>query len=570
MDDSDESYTVHEQTIERAIRELVSATITPNKNERRPEIDRPTIARSTAVMSISTTLSRVTGFVRTWAIAYALGVTLFAASYGVANNIPNMIFELVAGGIISSLFIPIFLERWEQDSREDAWRFASSLFNIVTIVLSIIAVLGTVYAEAFVRTQTFRISPEEAELATYFFRFFAIQVVFYGSGSVISAILNSQRRYLWPALGPVFNNVVVIITLLGFYVPFHSSDPELAKMGLAIGTSLGVLAMFAVQIPSLIKLKPQYTFKIDLKHPGLLSMGKMAIPTLVYVVTNLIAVSFRNAYAFDVSPEGPATLLYAWMFYQLPYGIFAVALATAVFTELSDQAGRRDWPDFRVTFSKGLRTTSVLMLPMAAMLIALAEPLITLYRAGSFTAEDVPVVAEILAWWAAGLFFFAAYMFVLKTFYSLKDTKTPAIVNAIFTVVQITLYATLTVGIANWGGLGLKGIPIADGIFFAIALVALGWMLKRKVGDLGLRDIGSTVIKMFGVSIVGGLAAFGSLELMQGLSDITLGFLLQLVIGGVVGLGVAYGLAALIGVNEIAEGVGLMRKLWGRLPFVGR
>ncbi len=228
---------------------------------------KPTIARSTAVMSASTALSRVTGFVRTWAIAYALGVTLLASSYAVANNIPNMIFELVAGGIITSLFIPIFLERWDKDSEKDAWRFASSLFNLVTIIMCVVAVAGTFWAEAFVRTQTFRISPEEAQLATYFFRFFAVQVVFYGSGSIISAILNSQRRFFWPAIGPVFNNLVVIVTLLGFYVPFRESDPDLAITGLAIGTTLGVFTMFAVQVPSLLKLKPQYSWRIDLSPP---------------------------------------------------------------------------------------------------------------------------------------------------------------------------------------------------------------------------------------------------------------------------------------------------------------
>jgi len=524
-------------------------------------IAKPTIARSTAVMSASTALSRITGFIRTWAIAYALGVTLLASSYAVANNIPNMIFELAAGGIIASLFIPIFLERWDKDSERDAWRFASSLFNLVTIIMCVVAVAGTVWAEAFVRTQTFRISPDEAKLATYFFRFFAVQVVFYGSGSIISAILNSQRKFFWPAIGPVFNNLVVIVTLLGFYVPFRESDPELAITGLAIGTTLGVFTMFAVQIPSLLKLKPQYSWRIDLKHPGLRRIGRLAIPTLVYVATNMVAISFRNAYAFEVSPSGPATLQYAWMFYQLPYGIFAVALATAVFTELSDSAGQKDWAAFKNTFGRGLRATAVLIIPMAAMLVALADPLITLYRAGEFRSEDVPVVADVLVWWAVGLFFFATYMYMLRTFYSLQDTKTPAIVNLFLTVLQISLYATLTVGFASWAGLGLKGIPIADGIFFAISLAALALLLRRKIGGYDIRGVLSTIVRVSIASVVGGIVAYLVVQLTPGLSETRLGFLVQLAVGGILGLTVSYGLAVALRVREVSDGFAMLKRV---------
>ncbi|MDP2232092.1 MAG: lipid II flippase MurJ, partial [Actinomycetota bacterium] len=343
---------------------------------------------------------------------------------------------------------------------EDAWAFASTVFNIATLALAIVAVAGTVWAEAFVRTQTFRTSASDASLAVYFFRFFAVQVVIYGAGSVMSGILNSQRKYLWVAIGPVFNNIVVIITLLGFYVPFRHSDPTLAKIGLAVGTTLGVLAMYVVQIPSLMALKPNWSWRIQWRHPGLRAIGLMAIPTIVYVVTNLVAVSFRNAYALEVSASGPATLLYAWMWYQLPYGVLAVALATAIFTELSEQAGRKDYTLFKETFANGLRATGMLIMPMAAMLIALAPQLVRLYRAGAFKSSDIPVVSNVLVWWGVSLFFFASTMFLLKTFYSLKDTLTPMFVNLVLTVGQIAMYATLTVGFAGWSGLGLRGIPI--------------------------------------------------------------------------------------------------------------
>jgi len=542
-----------------------SATIAGGWSNRRrlkeAVISRPTIARSTAIMSMSTALSRVTGFVRTWAIAYALGVTALAASYNVANNIPNMIYELVAGGVISSLFIPIFMEQWESRSHKDAWAFASTLFNITTLALAVVAVAGTFWAEAFVRTQTFTISAKDAELAVYFFRFFAVQVVIYGAGSVMSGILNSQRKYLWVAIGPVFNNLVVIITLLGFYVPFRDTNPDLAKMGLAIGTTLGVVAMYAVQLPSLLKLKPDWSWRIDLRHPGLKAMGVMAVPTVIYVITNLVAVSFRNAYALKVSPSGPATLLYAWMWYQLPYGVLAVALATAIFTELSEQAGQKDFEKFKRTLAGGLRATGMLIMPMAAMLIALAPQLVRLYRAGAFKESDIPMVSEVLVWWGVSLFFFATTMFLLKTFYSLKDTLTPMYVNLVLTVGQIAMYATLTVGIAGWMGLGLKGIPIADAIFYALVAMCLALLLRRKVGPYGMRSIVWMLLRAAIASVLGGFVAWGFVRFTPGLSDATGGFLVQLLVAGTLGLVCSFGMAALMRVPEVAVATGLVRRL---------
>ncbi|MDO9556794.1 MAG: murein biosynthesis integral membrane protein MurJ [Coriobacteriia bacterium] len=502
-------------------------------------------------MSISTAISRITGFVRSWAMAYALGVTIISSSYSVANNIPNMIFELMAGGVLSSVFIPLFIERMQRNGEDDAARFASYVFNIVVLLLGIVAVIGTVWAEPFVRTQTFRISAEKAELAVFFFRFFAIQIVFYGAGMVFTGVLNSYRKFLAPAVAPIFNNLVVIVTMLGFYVPFHDSNPELAKAGLAIGTTLGVLVMAFIQIPSLIKLGIRYTPRIDWHHPGLRKIVTKMGPTLVYVITNLIGVSFRNAYAFQASDTGPAVLQYAWMFYQLPYGIFAVALATAIFPELAEQAERADWSGFKTTFAMGFRATGVIIIPLATMLVALASPLITLYVFGRFTSADVPLVSEILVWWAAGLFFYAGYMYVLKTFYSMQDTKTPMITNALTTVLQVSLYAALTVGVGAWAGLGLKGIPIADGVFFVVHLTVLAFILRKRIGGYDFRGIAWSLGRVLAASVIGGAAAIGMMDITSALGGLRLGFIVQLILAGTVGLVIAYGLAWAMRVPEV-------------------
>ncbi len=515
-------------------------------------------------MSVSTAVSRITGFVRTWATAYALGVTALAASYSVANNIPNMVFELLAGGVLSAVFIPLFIERRQEEGDAGAWRFASSATNLVALVLGAVALVATIWPEPLVRTQTFRISAEQAEMATYFFRFFAVQIVFYGVGGVMSGALNSYRRFLAPAMAPIFNNLVVIVTLLGFYVPFRESDPALAKAGLAIGTTLGVVVMTLFLVPSLIRVGARYSFVIDLRHPAVRKMLRKAVPIVIYVATNLVSVSFRNAYAFQVSTDGPAALLYAWMFYQLPYGVLAVALATAIFPELSDKADSRQWAAYREIFSKGLRATAMLILPMAALLVALSREVTSLYRAGSFTADDVPRVASILVWWAVGLFFYASFMFTLRAFYAMQDTRTPMITNLGLTVLQVFLYATLTSGMGAIPALGLRGIPIADAVFFSVHLVVLLALLRRRVGLHDGRGIAYAVVRIAIASTAGGAVAAGIARLLASVAEAPAGAVLQVAVAGIFGLATAFGASAVLGVREVRIARDLVGRAFGR------
>jgi putative peptidoglycan lipid II flippase len=494
-------------------------------------------------------------------MAYALGVTLIADSYDIANNLPNMVFELLAGGVLSSVFIPLFMDRMRHDDNADAMTFANSVLNIILLVLGAVALIGTLWPEPFVRTQTLTIAPERAALAVHLFRFFAVQIVFYGAGLVFTGVLNAHRRFLAPAIAPIFNNLVVTVTLLAFYVPLRDSNPDLAIAGLGVGTTLGVLAMVLVQLPSLLKIGYRYKPRIDWHHPALRTAAAKMGPTLVYVITNLVSVSFRTNVAVATGEGGQAALRYAWQFYQLPYGIFAVALATAIFPELAESASRQDWRTFKAMFSKGLRATAVLIIPLSAMLMTLATPIIMLYRAGRFTGDDVPMVAGVLVWWAAGLTFFAGYMFVLKTFYSLKDTATPMYTNIVASALHVALYALLATGAGLWKGLGIIGIPIADGIFFLLHLGALIVLLRRKVGVLDLSRTFAMIGKVAIAAVVGGLAALGVVALTSGLTAASGGFLVQLGLAGATGLALTFGLAAALGVREVRTGAERVRDM---------
>ncbi len=528
-------------------------------------------------MSAGTILSRITGFVRQWSMAVALGVSIaakgaipIASAFNISNNIPNMVYELVAGGVLSSMFIPIFMEKLDREGQSKAFKMANTLFSLFLLVLGVVALIGTIFPEPFVWTQTFTKTVAERQVAVYLFRFFAVQIIFYAFVALTTGILNSYRRFFASAVAPLFNNVVVIVVLLGFYLPLRESDPHLAIVALGVGTTLGVVALFVAQVPALLKLGFRFHWSLDLSDPSLHKMLRKGVWLLVYVAVNIVGVSFRNAFATRTMADGSAALQYAWMWYQLPYGVLAVSYLTAIFPELSDTAGRRDWTAFKSYLSRGLRAMSLLILPAMAMLLALRTPLVSLYRFGAFPAEAIPLVTWVLAGWTVGLFFFAAYMLVLRSFYAMQDTRTPALTNIVMTAVQIALYAILPAVLARMlpaslADYALVGIPLADSVFFGLHLTVLLVILRRRMGGFGFVHVLDGWARSLGGAVAGGLAAWGVLLATATLGTGAGGNVVRVVLGAGLGLLVSYGTLRLLRIDEIAYVDGLVARVVARV-----
>ena len=523
----------------------------------------PSVLKSTFVMSVATTLLKITGFVRTWAMAFALGNTVLASSYQIAFNLPNMLYELVAGGILTTAFLPVYLSVKNQQDESAAWRFASNLFNIVLVCLGAVVLLATVFAPQVIATQTFMTGGESAEQAVFFFRFFAVQVLFLGLGALVGGILNAHRRYFWPNISSAFNNLVVIVTFFG-YVPLSAWDPGFARVWLAVGTTVGSFAMFACLIPSLMKVGVRYTPRIDFHDPALREVARIALPVIVFTVANLVAVSFRNAFALDVAPNGPSTIQYAWMWYQLPYGIVAAALSIALFTELADFAAQKNWTRFKEMLLRGIRLTAFLIVPLAACLMALANPLVSLYHAGEFTEENVALVAQVLFWWGTTLPLFAVYMYLYRVFSALKDLVTLTKVDVALRVVNIACYVALTSGAGPFEGWGLIGIPVADTVFYLLMNAALLFMLQRRVGSLVDRQLVVFGAKVSIASLAGGFSGYLLLKaVFGGVSGIPQ-TLLAVVVCGIASLAVFALASWALRVPEIGAVTKLLRRFGGK------
>lgn len=516
------------------------------------------IARSTAMMSALTLISRVTGFIRTWAMAFALGNTVLAASFSLANNLPNMIYELVAGGVLSTAFLPIYLQQRNARSREEGNRYASNLLSLALIFLGVIALLASLFSPQVMLTQTLfsSSSSETVENAVWLFRFFAFQIVFYGVSAIFGGLLNAEREYFWPAISSVFMNLIIIVTFFAY--PFVSSlSGQAGLLLLAIGTTLSIAVMACVQIPALVKAGFRFRFHIDLHDEGLHETVRLALPAILCTAINLVSLSFMNSCALHVAPNGPASVSYAWMWYQFPYGVLGVALSTALFTEMSDRMSRGDVYGFKQHLNMGLRTTCLLIIPMAAMLFVCSDELIGLYTAGEFTASDIAPIADLLRGWAFALPLYACYMFVYRAYSSLKNLKTVAICNLVFTCVQVFLYMIFTgvIAVPGFGSLGLVGIACGDIVFYGLMLVVLLAILVRRRGGFGLGKLVIACLKVTIATLIGGvvaeLASWGIASVID-ISNI-FGSFIALVITGIIGLSIIFVMCRILSVSEVTD-----------------
>lgn len=539
---------------------------TPSETDAAPPDEtaaRTQVAKSSAMMSMATLLSRLTGFVRTWAMAFALGNTVFTSAYQVANTLPNTLYELVAGGIIATAFMPVLMSQKTEGGEKRSHAYANNLLSLCIVALAALSILFTFLSPQIVASQTFvNADAEEVDLAIWFFRFFAIQIMFYGIGAIMSGMLNSQRKFLMPSLASVFNNIVVIITFFGF-VPISHIDIEAAKIWLAVGTSLGVAAQCLIQIPALRKTRFRFHFHIDLHDPALRETAKLAVPAIIVSVINLVVVSIRNAFSLGVAANGPSTLAYAWIWFQFPYGVLAVALSTAMFTEMSESVADHDDVRFKQNLKDGLQGTFFLIIPMAFMLLTCASLLVTLYHAGQFTAEDIDTVTQVLMWWAITLPLYAGFRFLHFSFSARRELMYVAKVSIVTSTIEVALYALLTTGAGDWGGLGLIGIPIADGIFLVLSFFWLVIQMHRRIGAFGGRSILKVVFKTTVASIAGGAVAILA-QLLLGDTTSILKALVEIVVAGGAGLAVTFGLCALMKVEEMELVKKLFRRIGGR------
>ena len=526
-----------------------------------PEDSTPTFVRNTIVMSTGTAISRLTGFLRLSAMAYAIGITetRLADAYNVANITPNILYELALGGILTSVVVPVVVEWMQSRGRDAAWDVVRRLFTIAVVVLSAIAILGIVLAPWIVDVYTVGYPDAQREavhgLATFFLRWFMPQVVFYGIGAVAAGLLNAHRRFAAPMFAPIANNVIVIATFLTFAAmpPVAQGSRELAtgaqQLVLAIGTTLGVIAMTAALWPSVRATGFRFRWIGGIRDEAIGRIGRLATWVVVYVVANQLG--YLVIVILAGGPTGGySSYAAAFILFQLPHAIFAVSILTALLPAMSSRWAADDLDGYRALLSQGIRATATILIPAALGYLVLAKPIVRLLlEHGETKAVSAELVSEVLFAFAIGLFAFSAFQFLLRASYAMQDTRTPALVNvaavAVNVLVDLLFFFVLK--------LGIPGLALGHAVSYAFASSVLLLLIRRRIGPIG----GRRILASLGRILVAGLATAAVAWLVaegfeRWLGTTTLATQTVQVLGAVVaGLAVFIASAAALRIEEV-------------------
>jgi putative peptidoglycan lipid II flippase len=484
----------------------------------------PSLGRSAVVMAVGTTLSRLTGLGRLIALAYALGVTesRLADSYNIANTMPNVIYELILGGVLTSVFIPVLVEELRKRRDDDAWDSVSALVTTSIAVVVALSVVGVVAAPWIIRLFTFRLSgaerAEQQALATFFLRFFAPQIAFYGIAAIAGGLLNAHDRFAVPMFAPILNNVVVIGTFLAFAAIVSGTPNEVGvgtataqKLLLAVGTTGGVAVMALAHWPFVRRLPGKLRWRPDFRHPAVRKLARLSLWTLGYVIANQLSFSVGLVLANGVQ-GGPTAMFTAFAFFQLPYGVAAVSIMTALVPRMSAQAVEGDTEAFRASVSTGLRLMGLLLLPATAAYLVLSRPLITtLLQHGVMSSGSSRLVAQVLDMFALGLVPFSFYLFLLRAFYARQDARTPTMVN----IVVNTVYAVFS--FILFPAFHVQGLALAHSLCYLSGSTLAGVLLARRIGGL---DKGRTAAALARAALASLVAAGAMILAVQAVSSV--------------------------------------------------
>jgi putative peptidoglycan lipid II flippase len=510
------------------------------------------LLRSSAVVGLGTALSRITGFLRVAAIAYAIGAGALAGTYSYANETPNMLYELLLGGVLTATLVPQFVRYVERDDDEAV----NAIMTVAMTALVVVSVAGVLLAPYIVKLFTLRAEgasrAAQQDVATTLVRLFMPQMLFYGFTALASALLNAHRRFVAAAFAPMLNNIVVIAIFLS--LPRLVDGPitldrvrgdTALLLTLGLGTTAGIAAVAVALLPALRWAGVRLRLVFAWRHRAVITMARLSGWTVGYVIANQIALWIVLVLA-NGRDGGPFIYLSAYAFFQLPHGLLAVSLMTTIAPEMASAAERRNLNALRERLSFGLRLTTFVIVPCAAAFISLARPIVVaLLQRGAFSAGDAQVVAHTIAAFSVGLVPFSIYLFSLRAFYSVHDTRTPFLLNCVENALNIALAFPL------YYAFGVPGLALAfSGAYGGAALLTLA-VLHRRLGDLDGRRFGSTLTRSLAA---GGVVALVTWLIAHGMGWSTPWAALgTTVVAGIIGFAVYFALAAALRMRELDD-----------------
>ena len=460
------------------------------------------LARSTAIFSLATGLSRILGLVREVVASYYFGAAGKINAFTVAFQVPNLVRALVADAALQSAFVPVFTELLEKGDRRRAWRVASSLFWLVLLILSALTALFIVVAPWIIGL--FGDPGGDRQLAIGLSRVLFPIVMLLGVSGIVVGILNSYERFSVPALSPVFWNVAIIV---GLVIGIPQADTIDGKLYVyAVSIVIGTVIQVLLPMPWLRGLDGRLRVLIDWRDPAVSRVLKLMLPvTLGLGLINFNAVVDSIFASRLIDPElAPTAIDRAFRLYMLPQGIFSVAITTVLFPSLARLAARGDQAGFRNTLALGVRQIAFLLIPASVVSALLAEPITRLvYQRGAFEPSQTPVVAGALAAFSAGLFFNGMMLLLNRGFFSLQSNWIPTAIA----LANLGLNAALDAAFYRFGTWGL---PLATSVVNVAGSVILLLLMRRRLGRINFGEIGDSVLRIVVASAVLAGVAYGT------------------------------------------------------------
>ena len=537
------------------------------------------LLRSSAVMAVGTLASRVTGFLRSTLLVAALGTGALGDVFNTANTIPNIVYDVLIGGVLTAAHVPLLI-RARNRSEKYGEEFEQRLFTVLLGALAAITLVAMAASTLLINLYAGKFTATQHRLAVTFLLFFLPQIFFYGFAAVASASLNSRNRFAAPMWTPVLNNLVVIGVLVAFMVTTHGHlDDTTITNGqvtfLGIGVTAGVAAQALGLIPSMRKLGFNFRPRFDFRRAELTQMWGMASWTLLYVVAQQVALVVYTNLANAAGARGSKVLhldhgigltpwTNAYAFFQLPYAVVAISIITAILPRMTQSAAEGRFDRLAAELREGVRLSLSLMLPAVALLFGAAgEIAFVLFAHGETNAAGAEVIAQVLRVFAIALTPFTVLQLLQRGFYALADTRTPALI-AIFSTATGAISALILANVLDTQHV-IMGIAAAQGISWTVGCVVSVVLLRRRLGRLGGREIVGLVGKA-GVCSLAALIVAELLHVFLG-SHAQSSFVMSalvLILQGVLGGGAFLLFATVLRVPEVNQVIGMLRRKLGR------
>jgi putative peptidoglycan lipid II flippase len=514
---------------------------------------------SAGKLSIGTIVSRVLGVVRDSMQAYLFGTGIAADAFTVAYRLPNMLRGLFAEGALSAAFVPVLTEVMEKQERDEWKRFALNCASVLTIVLAMVSLIGVLIAPYLIPVMAagFGKVANKTHLTIQLTQVLFPYLLLIGLATLAMATLNARHRFTAPAMAAAVMNLGMIGAML-WICPRLGPDPQRAVFGLAAGVMIGGLLQLAIQVPPLLREGIATRFRIALRDPRLHRMGALMLPGVLGMGVAEINAFVDTFLASLLRPGSVAALQYGHRVMQLPLGVFAVALGTAVLPTLSRFAARGEHDELERTFRLAWRLALFILLPTTGLFLVANRPLLQLlFQRGAFSGgESLAMTASAFVFYTSGLCFYGTVKVVVPVFFARQNTRTPVRAGVIAMVTNVILNVILM----QW--LALGGLALATALSSALNVTLLLRALDRQYGIRLGREVLRAAVRLAFAALLATGAAWGALHGAASLPLATLlpRGLLPLLAAGVAGSIVYLVIARLMHSEELA----FLRGLAGR------